>query len=289
MTDGTSDQPFQLVYRGLDMYVPDIWAEVKYNPEPDTYVQVGLEAVGVFGSIDNTTTSPVGTGENTEEDGPTNCFNQEERDGNPEACTQTADGESTDTGISQLGAALESELYFGGPVRFGLNAGYASGGDSPNWGYQTPNGNASGLSDLDFYRFDPNYHVDLILFREVLGSVTNAYYANPYAQARFFESSDQRMEVQLDAIASRVANSEGTPAQEGNWLGFELEGAVRYLQVDRFQAELEGGVLFPFEPLAARIDNPRLTQPIGTTDETFQADIDPSIAWTIQSNLSWQF
>lgn len=287
-TDGTSDQPFQLVYRGLDMYVPDIWAEVKYNPEPDTYVQVGLEAVGVFGSIDNTTANPVGTGNNTEQ-GPTNCFDQEQRDGNSESCTQTAKGESTDTNISQLGAALESELYFGGPVRFGLNAGYASGGDSPNWGYQSPSGNASGLSDLDFYRFDPNYHVDLILFREVLGSVTNAYYANPYAQARFFESSDQRMEVQLDAIASRVANSQGTPAQEGNWLGVELDGAVRYLQVDRFQAELEGGVLFPFEPLAARIDNPRLTQPVGTTDEEFQDDVNPSIAWTIQSNLSWQF
>ncbi len=280
----TTERSFNLVYRGLSLYVPDVWVQFKYAPNPETYVRLALEGVGVFGDIDNTTRSPVGG-----DDTGVNCFDEGDRSDNPDVCT-SQDGESTDSGISQLGAAFESELYFGGPVRFGLNAGYASGGSSPNWGYATPGeGESVGLPNLDFYRFDPNYHVDLILFREVIGSVTNAYYANPYAQARFFESADQRMEVQLDAIASRVADPQGTPAQDGNWLGFELDAAVRYLRIDQFQAELEGGVLFPFEPLEARIDNAKLTRPPGTTGETFQENIEPSIPWTIQSNLVWQF
>lgn len=283
---GTNPEDGELVYRGLNMYVPDLWIEFLYDPDPDTYIRVALEGVGVFGSVDNATTDQVGTSDGADAEEPINCFDEGTRNANPERCTSTENIDDTTAGIAQFGTALESELYFGGPVRFGLNGGFASGGDEPNWGYQASNG-----AELDFYRFDPNYHVDLILFREVMGTVTNAYYANPYGQARFFESPDQRMEVQLDAIASRAVNIEGTPAGRdgGRWLGFELDGAVRYLQIDRFQAGLEGGILFPFGGLDARLDRQRLTQPFEAGGRQFNDDASSSIAWTVQGNLYWKF
>lgn len=278
-----SNQPNQdrsgLIYRGLNLYMPDIWARSVYSPDSNTFVRVELELNGAFGEIDNATSQPVGTGDDDSE--AVNCFDEGARERNPECSPSDEDGMD----IFQLGAAFESELYFGGPLRFGLNGGFASGGDARNWGY-----NAAGGEQLDFYRFDPNYHVDLILFREVLGTVTNAYYANPYLQARFFESPDNRVELQLDTIASRVANREGAPSTSSKWLGVEIDAAARYIQVGAFQVGLEGGVLFPFGALNAEQGAPKLTQPSpqGAGSE-FVSSSEPDIAWTVQSHFVWQF
>jgi len=278
--DGSGLEDAELIYRGLNMYVPDLWFQMKYNPDTETKIRVELEGTGVFGDMDNTTDQQL-----TTED--VNCFEESGRSDNPEQCSQIDQGgetRSTEKAFAQLGAAMESEFYFGGPVRFGLNAGYASGGDDANYGYQAENTGGS----LDFYRFDPNYHVDLILFREVIGTVTNAYYANPFVQARFFETPDRRLELQFDTIVSRAANQQGTPAGDSNWLGVELDGAVRYLQTETFQVGLEGGILFPLGGLNDRRDRPRLTQP-GEVGSRFSNDTPASIGWTVQSNLTWMF
>lgn len=279
--NGSGLEDAELIYRGLNMYVPDLWFRMKYNPDTETKIRVELEGTGVFGDMDNTTNQQLTTDE-------VNCFEESGRSDNPEQCSQIDQGggetRSTEKAFAQLGAAMESEFYFGGPVRFGLNAGYASGGDDANYGYQAENTGGS----LDFYRFDPNYHVDLILFREVIGTVTNAYYANPFVQARFFETPDRRLELQFDTIVSRAANQQGTPAGDSNWLGVELDGAVRYLQTDTFQVGLEGGILFPLGGLNARRDRPRLTQP-GEVGSTFSSNTPASIGWTVQSNLTWMF
>jgi uncharacterized protein (TIGR04551 family) len=264
----------ELVYRGLQLFVPDVWFRFKWEPEPNRLIRVELEANGVFGSVDNTTDESVGDAPGNDDD--VNCFNEEAR-ANSDQCTTNSED------IGQFGAALESEFYFGGPVRFGLNSGVATGSDQPNWGY-----GSSDLGALDSYRFDPNYHVDLIGFREVVGTVTNAVYANPYVQARFFETPDQRLEVQLDAIASRALRAAGTPSGEDNWLGLEFDGAVRYLQLDTFLVELEGGIFFPFGALDAREGRPRLTNP-PNSDAPFGSDADANLAWTIQTNLVWEF
>ena len=264
----------ELIYRGLKLFVPDVWFRFKWEPEPNRLIRVELEANGVFGSVDNTTDESVGDDSGTNND--VNCFNEQER-ANSDQCTTNSED------IGQFGAALESEFYFGGPVRFGLNSGVATGSDQPNWGY-----NSSAIGALDSYRFDPNYHVDLIGFREVIGTVTNAAYANPYVQARFFETTDRRLEVQLDAIASRALRAAGTPSGEDNWLGLEFDGAVRYLQLDTFLVELEGGIFFPFGALDAKEGRPRLTNP-PSSDAPFGSDADANLAWTIQTNLVWQF
>ncbi len=298
---GAIDQG-DLVYRGMELYIPDLWFEMLYNPDSDTLVRVALEAVGIFGNIDNATTEPVGTTEAGDDS--VNCFNESARESNQQACTTQglgADRESVSRDVTEFGVALESELYFGGPLRFGLNGGLATGGPQANWGFE---GDADGnvfspdTAGLDFYRFHPNYHVDQILFRQVIGTVTNAYYGNPWAQLRFFETPDSRMELQLDTIFSAAFDPDGTPsaviddgqAIDGNrWLGLEIDAALRYLEFDRFTAEVEGGVLFPFSGLDAQLDGRRLIQAGRDTSPTYGQDIDAEIAWTVQGNLYWSF
>ncbi|QDG49910.1 TIGR04551 family protein [Persicimonas caeni] len=289
-----------LVYRGMELYVPDVWFEMLYNPEPDMLVRLALEGVGVFGSVDNSTREAVGV---TDNDQSVNCFDDDERSNNEQVCSSQGTGaerESVSKDITEFGLALESELYFGGPVRFGLNGGFATGGPEANWGFTVDNnGNivpANGAG-LDFYRFNPNYHVDLILFREVIGTVTNAYYGNPWAQIRFLETPSSRMELQFDAIVSAAMDSAGTPSAiiedgesvEGNsMLGLELDAATRYIETDHFRAEIEGGILFPFSGLGARTGGRRLV-PVGDDPVDIGANVDPSIAWTVQGNLFWTF
>jgi uncharacterized protein (TIGR04551 family) len=283
----------QLYYKGLRVFAPDIWFQMIYNPDDDTYVRVELEGVAILGNVDNDSTSPVGeAADNPDLDEDINCFDENERNANRAECTSSATGESVSRNVSQFGGALESEVYLGGPVRFGFDTGAASGGEAPSWGLDLRDNPTVGNSQ-GFYRFHPNYHPDLILFREVIGTVTNAAYFNPWIQARFLESPDRRMELQFDAIASTALNRRGTPARDSNMLGVEFDAAVRFLQVERFTAEIEGGILFPFDGLRSAASTPELER-LRVNDYADQgpvinSSIDPSLAWTVQGNLFWEF
>ena len=37
---------------------------------------------------------------------------------------------------------------------------------------------------VDNFRFHPDYHIDQILFREIIGTVTDAIYVRPHVRAR---------------------------------------------------------------------------------------------------------
>ena len=282
-----------LVYRGLDLYTLDAYFRFLYAPSDDLFIRLELEAVGHVGSVDNLTNLPVGLlDENV--DARVNCFN-EDAQGRPE-CRQDADGDDLSQDIRQLGVALESEFWTGGPISFGLNAGFASGGSQANWGYPL-GGNPTDLrAGLDFFRFDPNYHIDLILFRNVIGTVTNAYYAKPHVTVMIGEGTgDLDLQIDVDAILSRAVDLQGTPAgPEGSaWLGFELDAAVRVLVRRAFIASLEGGVLFPGDALAAVEGRRRLIRFDEQDPEEFvgltEGPLSPSIAWTLQLKFNWLF
>ena len=281
--DFDADDTQDPIYRGLQLYTASPWIQFLFSPEPDHRIRLELEAFGILGSVDNPTSDRVGF-EDEEAPGETpdiNCFNDDARDDFPAACRTGADGERRDRSVRQLGVAVESEFNFGGRSTFGLNSGFATGGDEPNWGYTAAPGD-----QLDFTRFSPDYHVDLILFREVIGTVTNAYYVNPYIMATFLDSGLQHMEIQLDAIGSRAFDAAGTPGQSP-WLGAEFDLSLRYIDGDTFVAALEGGILFPFSGLGATEGTQRLNyygDPGPFTD-----DQSPNMAWTVQGRLSWNF
>ena len=166
----------------------------------------------------------------------------------------------------QLGAALESEL--GAPedaLAVGLDAGYASGDPAPGFGaFPDPAGHPPLPGDLDGaqatpprdtrvdnFRFHPDYRVDRILWREIVGTVTDAVYVRPHIRARVASADVGSLSVSLAAVASLAVDEHSAPGGQRP-LGLELDPTLLYQSRDGFSAALEHAVLFPL----AGLDNP---------------------------------
>lgn len=162
----------------------------------------------------------------------------------------------------QLGAALESEL--GAPssrVGAGLDFGYASGDPAPGFGVvQRPNAPAPQKGDLDGpqanprrdmrvdnFRFHPDYRVDRILFREILGAVTDAAYVRPHVRATITQATSGRLVAHTAVIASSAVEAASTPGGKAP-LGVEIDPSLRW-EMRSFLAALDYGVLFPLAGL----------------------------------------
>ena len=152
----------------------------------------------------------------------------------------------------------------------GLDGGYASGDPSPGFGANPqigqplpkpgdldgPKADPPRKNFVDNFRFHPDYFVDRILFREIIGTVTGAAYIRPHARYRLVDSRAFAIESSLAAIASWAVYAESTPGGQ-HPLGLELDPTLTYANVDGFAAALEYGALFPFSGL----DNPALHLP----------------------------
>ncbi len=167
---------------------------------------------------------------------------------------------------TQLGAAVESEV--GSPedaLTFGLDLGYASGDPAPGFGaFPGINQKATVPGDLDGpqadvprdnrvdnFRFSPDYRIDRILFREIIGTVTDAFYLRPHGRWRIAQAGPAKLTFSLAAIASWAVYAESTPGGRRP-LGLELAPTLTYENEDGFSAALEHAVLIPF----AGLDNP---------------------------------
>ena len=172
---------------------------------------------------------------------------------------------------TQFGAAFETE--FGdpdSPFHFGLDGGFASG--DPTFGFgvfvdaddAAPHpGDIDGPQTVppydytvDNFRFHPDYRIDRILFREIIGTVTDAVYIRPHVRWTAHEFNNGSLSASLVGIASWAIEANSTPGGESP-LGFELNPTVAYENRSGFNLALEYGVLFPFSGLS----NPNLGLP----------------------------
>lgn len=133
-----------------------------------------------------------------------------------------------------------------------------------NGAYQrTKNGPYLRDRAVENFRFDPDYIVDMILFREIIGTVTNATYLKPTIQYNITPS----IGVRADMIFSWALEADSTPSYNrakwqtqdevgvastppvsrdpSQWLGFELDLKVFYESFDGFGSSLQYGVFFP--------------------------------------------
>jgi uncharacterized protein (TIGR04551 family) len=166
----------------------------------------------------------------------------------------------------QMGGALESEF---GPVdsRFsaGLDAGYASGDPSPGFGANVQANSAlaqpgdlnGAKADPPFhttvnnFQFHPDYFIDRILFREIIGTVTGAVYARPHARVDLLRVAPGVLQASVAGIASSAVYAQNTPGGQAP-LGVEIDPTLAYVSRDGFAVALEYAVLFPL----AGLDNP---------------------------------
>ena len=171
-------------------------------------------------------------------------------------------------GSRQFGFAVESEI--GAPESdfgAGLDLGLASGDPAPGFGVKASvTGAIPKAGDLDGsqanppfdnhvdnFRFHPDYHVDRILFREIIGTVTDAVYLRPHARYTLARLGPSKLTAQLAAVVSFAMEAASTPGQKAP-LGVELDPTLAYGNRDGFNLALEHAVLFPLSGL----DNPEM-------------------------------
>jgi uncharacterized protein (TIGR04551 family) len=158
-----------------------------------------------------------------------------------------------------------------------FEAGYASGDDSedPNAAVNFQQATFKPFNNhIGRFSFDPDYHVDLILFRRILGTVNNATYFKPGVSYDIVDNFGARVDL-MYAIANHPV---AYPGNSYN-LGLEIDAQIMYKNEEEgFYAGLVYGVLFPFAAL-------------GTPGSIFPGfdKSSPDIAQTFQARLIVKF
>ena len=192
--DTSSDSFFP---RSASALIPDLWVRLEYEPAFRQRIRLELEAAAVFGDIENALP----------------------------ALPDPDDPAAGRRDIQQFGLAFESDFRWDN-LFTGLNAGFASGrttrdGDgSPGWGVNDINTiNGSGTNDRDItnFIFDRDYFIDMIMFREVIGAITNAIYFNPFIQYNFFTAQASAMGARLDAIYALAARPDSDTGRRAEY------------------------------------------------------------------------
>lgn len=180
--------------------------------------------------------------------------------------------------IQQFGGALNVQYkLLQDSLTLGLMTVAASGDSDPGWGVRLLGNATTARGDWDGpqqfqdgkitnFRFDPDFRVDLILWRELIGTVTDALVFRPSVQYNLTEGLGAR----LDLIYSRALTPESTPSDglaaeaalmrtaDAN-LGIEADLKLFYVSDDGFHAWFEYGILFPLaglDRLSPNVDLP---------------------------------
>lgn len=173
----------------------------------------------------------------------------------------------------QVGAAFQSEVGApGGQVFGGVDAGFASGDPTPGFGASsgptdapTQPGDLDGPqaapphdNRVDNFRFHRDFRIDRILFRELIGTVTDAVYVRPHIRWDIAEIGPGILTASLAVVATFAVEASSTPGG-ARALGVELDPSLTWKSRDGFGLALDYAVLFPLDGL----DNP--TDGLGAT------------------------
>lgn len=209
---------------GTSAHQADLW--MRYRTKR---LRLELEAAAVYGSMDNVRIGAVDVGP---------------------------------VDLRQYGAVLQGDYRFlDGRLTFGVELGAASGdktpgmGNRPERGLPTPgsiDGSQVGTSlstgsvydkAIRNFRFNPAYRVDLVLWREILGNVTDAWYLKPALRYDVLDGLSLRAAL----VYSQAIYAESTPSTNHRPLGLELDTGVHYASGDGFHLWLDWGILQPLD------------------------------------------
>jgi uncharacterized protein (TIGR04551 family) len=172
--------------------------------------------------------------------------------------------------LRQFGGVAQADWKFGDDkFTLGGEAGFATGDTNPGFGNRprrnctTSNGILSctpaqardidgqqyaptdHVLDIRNFRFNPAYRVDLVLWREILQGVTDAWYVKPSLRYEIFEG----LAAQAAIVYSQAMYASSTPSTTHKPLGIELDLGVSYRSDDGFIAFIEYGLLQPLAGL----------------------------------------
>ncbi len=224
--------------RGLSIWTPDVWVEVKYEK-----FKFEAEAATHQGDIQSLSITP-----------DTSDY-------------QNSDGEDGYR-VNQWGIATKlRQLLVEDKLELGFDFGWASGDGDVNGLVPGNDGVQPQIGDnsIDTFRFNPAYRVDLILNRNILTRVQGSYYFKPSVRYDFIrKATGLRLGGLAEAIWTRASNFMQTPGHERD-LGIELDATIYFQSKDGslnddpqkmggFYSALQYGVLFPMAGLGYQAD-----------------------------------
>jgi len=275
--------PTSYVNRNANAGIGSLWGKFQWDK-----LKVEAEAVGIVGQVDGTATSSGG-------------LNTVDND------LRVVEGGvlvNKPLFILQGGFAVESSYAFlNDQLVVGVDGGAASGDDAFGMGTRPVINQRPQAGDLDGkqygeclarddaqaiegvnctqvdndvtnFRFDSDYIVDMILWREILGTVTDAFYVKPHI-AYYFTPD---LGLRADVVYSQAIFASSTPGQ-ANPLGVELDVRAFYANEDGFYLMPQVGVLLPLAGLNHFADTT-------LSDEKFRT---AQLAWTAQIFAGVQF
>jgi uncharacterized protein (TIGR04551 family) len=219
-----ADIEASFVRRDAKVYMPDGWFQALWKD-----LRLELELAGIFGQIQNI---------------------------QPDGFPPTAeDGKYK---LRQWAFAFESEYRAVGKKLGVFLKGGAASGDPDVVGlsqYEDLATQPVGQKTISTFSFHPDYRIDLILFKQILGAVSGAYYLAPAISYDIIRSDFGRVfAARLDFIYSRAMYEQQTYSSDPN-LGAEIDLSVYYRTengpqfTDGFFVAGQFGVLFPLNGL----------------------------------------
>lgn len=263
--------------RDANIFTVDLYGELYWKT-----LRIGLEAAFIYGEFTDV------------------VFPNEGR-GSPQALRHE---------ILQWGAALEASYRLSGDysgVRIDFNAGAASGDSAPGFGaldraatqmgdFGRTDSQGRPVFDrtLNNFQFSPDYHIDLLMYRQIIGTVTDSWYISPGVSYDFDENININGNVTFtSAMYKRSTPSCGVRAcnrspdfvegQGSQLMGLEIDAEVSYglftnLDGNMLRGAVMGGVLFPFDAFR----NANIAADDGQGGVT---GLGPNLAWTIMARL----
>jgi uncharacterized protein (TIGR04551 family) len=222
--NGGYDQ-LALVPRNAWMLTPDVWLRLEWVPAQHKRLRIELEGAAVFGHVDRV---------------------------HPEYPNSGMD-------FLSFGAALETEFSMKLPtgiLSFGVDAGIATGDDSDYFGwldhtnFADPSMQQASMPTnynprLSSFYFNPDYRPDQLLFRNMIGTVTDAFYVKPWVQYDLFEDDKDALGARLHVEYARALEARPTPGDDAN-LGLETNLGIFYQESDLFFIGVDWSMLWPF-------------------------------------------
>ncbi len=189
-------------------------------------------------------------------------------------------GQTANVNVVEYGVAGEAAMkLLNGGLVLTFKGGFASGDKAPGFGvkvtrptqapgatstaaqpgdidgaqfgrhYPCPGNPAVTCTDADIrnYDFNPDYHIDQILWRYIIGTITDAWYIRPEATWNITDS----LSLDGEMIYSQAIYTSSTPSasQTGlgsNALGLEFDLGLRYQTEDGLFVWFYYGLLIPF-------------------------------------------
>lgn len=243
---------YMLVPRNVFLWRPSLWFKLEARPEYLLEIRAEIEAAGLVGSIGSL------------------AMQGEEELG------------STEKDIAGFAAAAELEIRWD-RLLVGLDTGFATGDDRRYLGFldgqnvavlddseYVDDRNVSDNKTITSFWFHRDYRIDLILFRQVIGGITNAVYVRPWVGYRMLDAEDMRLDARLDILYAAPVKPTGSPGQ-GDHYGVEIDASLNFT-MGGFELSAAAGVLVPLEALRDR-DTGAMPEP----------------AYTVQALMTWRY